>query len=47
MNAMPGVVIEADYSAAFREPLLVVVAECKERESSLVPRVIVFDADHA
>jgi hypothetical protein len=44
---MPGVVVKADYSAAFREFSLVVIAECEERESSLVPRVGVVDADHA
>jgi hypothetical protein len=47
MNAMPSVVVKADYSAAFREPLLVVVAEREERESSLVSGVAAVNADHA
>jgi hypothetical protein len=36
-----------NYSAAFRKSSFVVVAECEERESSLVPRISVVDADHA
>jgi hypothetical protein len=47
VDAVPGVVIKADYSAAFRELSFVVVAECEECESSLVPRVIVVNADYA
>jgi hypothetical protein len=47
MNAMPGVVIKADYSAAFRELSFVVVTEREERESSLVSGVAAVDADYA
>jgi hypothetical protein len=46
MNAMPSVVVKADYSAAFGEPSFVVVTEREERESSLVPRVVAINADH-
>jgi hypothetical protein len=43
---MPGVVIDADDDAVPIESLFVVVAECKERKVSSVPRVVFVDADY-
>jgi hypothetical protein len=43
---MPSVIIDADNDAAFCESSLVIVAECKERKVSPVPRVISIDVDH-
>jgi hypothetical protein len=46
VNAVPGVVVEADDDAAPVKSLLVVVAKCKERKVSPVPGVVFVNADY-
>jgi hypothetical protein len=46
VNAVPSVVTEADNDTRFGKSSLVVVTECKERESFLVPIVVFIDASY-